>query len=77
MSNYKTKEAITNKTNVYLHYKGGYYRLLQDNVTHTETNERGVLYEHLWPHEHAFYFRPYDLFFGKTEEGLTRFTKLS
>ncbi|MBI2048605.1 MAG: DUF1653 domain-containing protein [Parcubacteria group bacterium] len=67
---YPTKEgALAAEGEIYHHYKGGVYRLLKRDVNHSETLEIGVLYEHLWPYNHGFWFRPQELFFGKNEQG--------
>ncbi|MBI4067802.1 DUF1653 domain-containing protein [Candidatus Kaiserbacteria bacterium] len=58
---------------MYQHYKGGVYRLIERDVKHSETLELGVVYEHLWPHDHGFWYRPQELFFGKVEKGEKRF----
>lgn len=71
---YPTKEeAYAAPGEIYQHYKGGVYRLVQCDVKHTETGEMGVVYEHLWPHNHTFFFRPQEMFFGKNEKGEERF----
>jgi hypothetical protein len=71
---HKTKnEALAAPGEIYQHYKGGVYRLVRRDVQHTETGEIGVLYEHLWPHEHGFWFRPQKMFFGKNSAGEERF----
>lgn len=71
---FKTKEdAYAALGEVYQHYKGGVYRLLQRDVKHTETGELGVVYEHLWPHDHSVFFRPQEIFFSKTDDGVERF----
>lgn len=49
------------------HYKGGIYRIISENAKHSETMEEGVMYEHLWPHQHGFWFRPAALFWGSLE----------
>lgn len=67
------KEALAAPGPIYRHYKGGIYRLVQRGVRHSETGEVGVLYEHLWPHDHGFWFRPEALFFGNLENGEPRF----
>ena len=66
-------EALAADGEIYKHYKGGVYRLLKRGVRHSETLEIGVLYEHLWPHEHGFWFRPEELFFGTLPNGEPRF----
>lgn len=68
------EEALAAPGEVYQHYKGGVYRLVQRDVKHTETGEIGVMYEHLWPHDHGFWFRPQEMFFGMNAAGEERFT---
>lgn len=76
---YPTRDAALNAPGrVYLHFKGGVYRLLTyvraaeplpDVERLTETWEGGrpaedlVIYEHLWPHGHQHYVRPAAEFF--------------
>lgn len=67
------QEALAAPGEIYQHYKGGVYRLVQRDVRHSETGEIGVLYEHLWPHDHGFWFRPQDIFFGTLENNEPRF----
>ena len=69
-------EALAAAGEIYKHYKGGVYRLLQRGVKNSETLEEGVLYEHLWPHDHGFWWRPESLFFGKLEDGSDRFSRI-
>ncbi len=57
------REARTAPGEIYRHYKGGIYRLVARDVLHSETEELGVVYEHLWPHTHRFFFRPQTMFF--------------
>ncbi len=66
-------EALAAAGEIYKHYKGGVYRLLQRDVRHSETGEIGVVYEHLWPHAHGFHFRPQEMFFGSLPGGEPRF----
>jgi hypothetical protein len=66
-------DALSAEGEMYEHYKGGIYRLVLRGVRHSETGETGVVYEHLWPHEHGFWFRPEDLFFGTLPDGSPRF----
>lgn len=70
------EEALTAEGEIYQHYKGGVYRLVQRGVRHSETLEVGVLYEHLWPHNHGFWFRPESIFFGNLENGQSRFKRV-
>lgn len=75
---YPTKEAAyAAEGEIYQHYKGGVYRLLARDVQHSETGEIGVLYEHLWPHNHGFWFRPQDMFFGNLPDGTPRFKRIN
>ena len=67
------EEALQAPGEIYQHYKGGVYRLVERDVRHSETLEVGVLYEHLWPHDHGFWFRPENLFFGTLDNGEPRF----
>lgn len=67
------EDALSAPGEIYEHYKGGIYRLVQRDVRHSETLETGVLYEHLWPHDHGFWFRPAELFFGTLADGSPRF----
>lgn len=69
-------EALAAEGEIYKHYKGGVYRLLQKRVRNSETLEEGILYEHLWPHDHGVWWRPESLFFGKLENGEPRFKRL-
>lgn len=62
---------------IYRHYKGGIYRLICRDVKHSETGEIGVVYEHLWPNEHGFWFRPAEMFFGAMESGEARFKRIT
>jgi len=75
MSKYSSREEALNQPGeIYTHYKGGVYRLLYRDVKHTETNEIGVVYEHLYPHENRIFFRPQEMFFGLNDKGEQRFT---
>lgn len=58
------------------HYKGGYYRIVGE-AKHTETGERMVVYEHIWPHERGLFCRPFDLFYGVLSDGSPRFEPLT
>lgn len=71
---YATREdALAAPGEIYQHYKGGVYRLVERDVKHSETLKLGVVYEHLWPHDHGFWYRPQELFFGVNEKGEQRF----
>jgi hypothetical protein len=73
-SRFETKEeALAAPGEIYQHYKGGVYRLLERGVKHSETLEVGVFYEHLWPHERGLWFRPEGIFFGNLPDGSPRF----
>lgn len=69
-------EALAAEGDIYKHYKGGVYRLVRRGVKNSETLEVGVLYEHLWPHDHGIWWRPEELFFGKLENGEPRFWRV-
>lgn len=69
-------EALAASGEVFRHYKGGIYHLLHRGVKHTETDEVGVVYEHLWPNPHGVYFRPEAVFFGSLEDGTPRFARI-
>ncbi len=66
-------EALAAEGEIYKHYKGGIYRLIMRGVRHSETLETGVLYEHLWPHDHGFWFRPEAIFSSNLPNGEPRF----
>jgi len=68
------EEALAAPGEIYQHYKGSVYRLVEREVKHSETLELGVVYEHLWPHDHGFWYRPQELLFGVNEKGEQRFT---
>jgi hypothetical protein len=71
---YASKEqALSAPGEIYQHYKGGVYRLVHKGVHHSETLETGVVYEHLWPHTHGFWYRPESIFFGTLQNGEPRF----
>lgn len=70
-------EALAALGKIVRHYKGGIYRIINEQVRHSETLEEGVLYEHLWPHKHGFWYRPKAMFWGTIEPekgGGARFT---
>ncbi len=65
---YKSEaEALQAPGKIVRHYKGGIYRIIDEHVRHSETLEEGVLYEHLWPNKHGFWFRPKAMFWGNVE----------
>lgn len=66
-------EALAASGEIYKHYKGGVYRLVQRDIVYCENLERHVLYEHLWPHDHGFWFRSEEDFFGTIPNGEPRF----
>ena len=41
------EEALAAPGEIYQHYKGSVYRLVEREVKHSETLELGVVYEHL------------------------------
>ncbi|MBD1389244.1 DUF1653 domain-containing protein [Neiella sp. HB171785] len=53
------------KRGKYQHYKGGEYHVL-DLVTHSETEEKMVLYRPLYG-DKQLWVRPYDMFFETIE----------
>jgi thioredoxin 1 len=57
------------------HYRGGYYRVIGEAI-HTETKEKVVVYEHLFPHPRALFVRPHDMFYGNLEDGTIRFAPI-
>jgi hypothetical protein len=64
-------------TATHRHYKGGYYRVINLHVRHTETRELMVVYQHVYPHGPGeWQARPADLFFGTLEDGRPRFEEL-
>jgi hypothetical protein len=58
------------------HYKGGLYRVIGP-ARHSETEEPMIVYEHLWPHEHAMWVRPEPLFTDSLADGRPRFKALT
>lgn len=68
------EEALNAPGEVYEHYKGGIYRIHMRGVRDSEQHEeRGVVYEHLWPHDHDFWFRLEKSFFANLDNGQPRF----
>ena len=66
-------DALQAQGEIYRHYKGGIYRIVLRGVTHTQSDEVGIVYEHLWPHAHQYWFRPESIFFSPQESGEPRF----
>lgn len=66
-------EALAAEGEIYKHYKGGVYRLIQRGVRDCETLKPGILYEHLWPHDHFFWYRSEEDFFSNLPDGEPRF----
>ena len=50
---------------VYKHFKGDYY-LVEDIVTHSETDEKMVLYRRLYG-DGSLWVRPYDMFASEVD----------
>lgn len=50
---------------IYRHFKGDYY-LVIDIATHSETNEKYVIYRQLYG-DLGLYIRPYDMFASKVD----------
>ncbi len=51
---------------VYRHFKGDYY-IVEDVATHSETNEKYVIYRALYGNQ-ELYTRPLDMFTDKTDK---------
>ncbi len=66
-------EALAALGEIYRHYKGGIYRIILRGVKHTENSEVGIVYEHLWPHDHCFWYRPESIFNSPQSNGEPRF----
>ncbi|AAU46546.1 DUF1653 domain-containing protein [Burkholderia pseudomallei] len=58
------------------HYKGGLYRVI-GVARHSETEERLVVYEQLWPKERSLWVRPEAMFEETLADGTPRFRKLA
>ncbi|TOY81458.1 DUF1653 domain-containing protein [Burkholderia pseudomallei] len=58
------------------HYKGGLYRVI-GVARHSETEERLVVYEQLWPKERSLWGRPEAMFEETLADGTPRFRKLA
>lgn len=69
------KEAEALKLATHVHYKGGIYRVI-GTAKHTETEEKLVVYEHLFPHEKSLFVRPEAMFYGTLEDGSLRFAPI-
>ncbi len=73
----KNRAAWRKSTATHRHYKGGYYKVIQYHVRHTETREYMVVYQHVWPHEPGeWQARPAENFLGYTADGQRRFEPL-
>ena len=57
------------------HYKGGFYRVIGPAL-HTETQERLLLYAHVWPHPPSLFARPIEIFEGLLADGRPRFAAI-
>jgi hypothetical protein len=68
-------EAEALKIATHRHYKGGLYRYVGE-AGHSETMERMVVYEHLWPKEQGLWVRPAQMFHEALPDGRMRFQKL-
>ena len=51
---------------IYKHFKGDYY-LLEDIATHSENDEKYVIYRMLYG-DNKLYIRPYDMFFSLVDK---------
>ena len=58
-----TRKLIIN--GVYKHFKGNYY-IVEDIATHTETDEKIVIYRALYG-DHKLWCRPYDMFISEVD----------
>jgi hypothetical protein len=72
-------EALAMPGELYRHYKGGIYRVIARGARHSETQETGTVYEHLWPHEPGIWFRPDTPagFFDALPDGRPRFERIT
>lgn len=70
------EEALKAEGELYHHYKGGIYRLVQKGIIYCENLEPHVLYEHLYPHAHRFWLRSEKDFFATLPSGEPRFKKI-
>ena len=70
------EEALAAPGELYRHFKGGIYRIVMRGVKDSETLEDGVIYEHLWPHEHRFWYRLESSFNEPRPDGGVRFERI-
>ena len=61
------RDITSAKGKLFRHFKGDYYLML-DLVTHSETQEKLVLYKALYG-EYGLFVRPYNLFVEEVPEG--------
>ena len=61
------RDITSDKGKLFRHFKGDYYLML-DLVTHSETQEKLVLYRALYG-ECELFVRPYDMFIEEVPEG--------
>ena len=61
------RDIEQDKGKIFRHFKGDYY-LVMDFVTHSETNEKLVLYKALYG-DCELYVRPYEMFVEEVPEG--------
>ena len=66
-------QALAAPGEIYRHFKGGIYRVVLRGVKHSERDEVGIVYEHLWPHDHGFWYRPESIFSSPQGNGEPRF----
>lgn len=69
-------EALAAPGEIYRHFKGGIYRVVMRGVLQSESLEPGVVYEHLWPHAHEFWYRSEPGFFAIRDDGEPRFKRV-
>ena len=61
------RDITKSKGKIFRHFKGDLY-LVEDIVTHSETQEKMVLYRALYG-ECGLFVRPYEMFIERVEEG--------
>ena len=67
------QDALAAEGEIYKHYKGGVFWFVLWGVFFCVTLEDGVIYEHLWPHDHFFWYRSEKDFFSLLPNGEPRF----
>lgn len=78
----RRSNAVKAAGEIFAHYKGGIYRVISSDAIFTEEElvsesvNPVVVYEYLWPHQHAVYVRPASMFYGDLPNGSKRFTPI-